>query len=100
MQSATQLLDSLGTQEEAVLTFNASNMTLAVHSNESYPRKPKARSRTGGHLFLSSNVQIPANNGAILNIAHIIKNVMSLATEAELAAVYIMAREPWQEKQC
>eukprot|EP00956_Cyclotella_meneghiniana_P010702 scaffold14979_cov93-Cyclotella_meneghiniana.AAC.1 len=35
----------------------------------------------------------PPNNGAILNIAHIIKNVMSSATEAELAALYIMARE-------
>ena len=33
------------------------------------------------------------NNGAILNIAHIIKHVMSSATEAELAALYIMARE-------
>ena len=35
----------------------------------------------------------PPNNGAILNIAHIIKNVMSSATEAELGALYIMARE-------
>ena len=32
-------------------------------------------------------------NGAVLNIAHIIKNVMSSATEAELAGLYIMARE-------
>jgi hypothetical protein len=28
-----------------------------------------------------------------LNIAHIIKDIMSLATEAELAALYIMAQE-------
>lgn len=35
----------------------------------------------------------PPNNGAILNIAHIIKHVMSSATEAELAALYIMAKE-------
>ena len=93
MRSAKQLLDYLGTQEEAELTFNASNMILAVHSNASYLSEPKARSRAGGHFFLSSDTQIPANNGAILNIAYIIKNVMSSATEAELAALYIMARE-------
>ena len=40
-----------------------------------------------------SDTNIPGNNGAILNIAHIIKHVMSSATEAELAALYIMARE-------
>ena len=88
MQSVTQLLDYLGTQEEEVPTFNASNMILTVSSDASYLSKPKARSSTGGHYILSSNTQIPANNGAILNIAHIIKNVMSLGTEAELAALY------------
>ncbi len=36
---------------------------------------------------------ISPNNGAVLNIAHIIKHVMSSATEAELAGLYIMARE-------
>ena len=35
----------------------------------------------------------PTNNGAILNIAHIFKHDMSSATKAELAALYIMARE-------
>ena len=42
---------------------------------------------------MSNNAEIPPNNGAILNIAHIIKNVMTSATEAELVALYIMARE-------
>ncbi len=36
---------------------------------------------------------IPPNNRAVLNIAHVIKQVMSSATEAELAGLYIMARE-------
>jgi hypothetical protein len=45
----------------------------------------------GGHFFLSSNTTVPPNNEAILNIAHIIKNVMSSATKAELAGLYIMA---------
>ncbi len=93
MLHTQQLLDYLASQEEAVLTYNASNMILAVHSNASYLSEPKARSCAGGHFFLSSDTTIPANNGAVLNIAHIIKHVMSSASKAKLAALYIMARE-------
>jgi hypothetical protein len=93
LKYTTQFLDYIATQEEAVLTFSASNMKLAVHSDASYLSKPKARSRAGGHFFLSNDSTIPPNNGVIFNIAHIIRHVMSSATEAELAALYIMARE-------
>jgi hypothetical protein len=68
-------------------------MKLAAHSDASYLSQPKARSRAGGHFFLSSSAEIPPNNGAILNITHIIKHVMASATEAELAALYIVTRE-------
>ena len=93
MNQTLQLLDYLASQEEAVITYNASEMILAAHSDASYLSEPQARSRAGGHFFLSSNAEIPPNNGAVLNIAHIIKHVMSSATEAELGALYIMARE-------
>ena len=93
MRQNQQLLDYIETREEAVLTFNASDMKLAAPSNASYPRKPKSCSRAGGHFFLLSDSTIPQNNEAVLNIAHIIKHVISLATEAELAELYIMARE-------
>jgi hypothetical protein len=93
MQQTLQLLDYLATQEDTVLSYHASIMLLAVHSNASYLSKPKAQSQAGGHFFLSSNTTVPPNNGAILNIAHIIKNVMSLVTEAELAGLYIMVRK-------
>jgi hypothetical protein len=83
----------LATQEDAVFSYHASDMVLAVHSNASYLSEPEARSRVGGHFFLSSDTTIPPKNGAVLNIAHIIKNVMSSATEAELAGLYIMTRE-------
>ena len=36
---------------------------------------------------------MPGNNGAVVNIAHIIKHVMTSTTEAELVALYIMAGE-------
>jgi len=93
MKQTRQLLDYLATQEEAFLTYNASDKKLAVHSDASYLSVPKARSQAGGHSFLSSDTTVPGNNGAVLNIAHIIKHVMTSATEAELAALYIMARE-------
>jgi hypothetical protein len=93
MRQTLQLFDYLATQEDAILSYHASDMVLAVHSNASYLSKPKAQSRVGGHFFLSSNTTVPPNNGAVLNIAHIIKNVMSLATKAELAGLYIMASE-------
>ena len=93
MKQTKQLLDYLASQEEAIITYNSSDMILGVHSDASYLSEPKARSRAGGHFFLSNNSNIPPNNGAILNIAHIIKHVMTSATEAELAGLYIMARE-------
>ncbi len=42
MLHTQQLLDYLASQEEAVLTYNTSNMILAVHSNASYLSEPKA----------------------------------------------------------
>jgi len=78
-------------QEDAVLSYHTSNMVLAVHSDASNLSKPKARSRAGGHFFLFRDIIVPLNNGAVLNITHIIKNAMSLATEAKLAGLYIMA---------
>jgi hypothetical protein len=93
MNNTLQLLDYLATQEDAILTYHASDMILAAHSDASYLSEPKARSRAGSHFFFSSNADIPPNNGAILNIAHIIKHVMASATEAELAALFITARE-------
>jgi hypothetical protein len=53
----------------------------------------KHAAEPGDIFFLSSDTTIPPNNGAALNIAHIIKNIMSSATEAELAGLYIMARK-------
>ena len=93
MRQNQQLLDYLVTQEEAIVTYNASNMKLVAHSDASYLSVPKLQSCAGGHFFLSSNSPIPPANGSILNIAHIIKHVMTSATEAELATLYIMARE-------
>ena len=65
----------------------------AVHNDASYLSEPQACNRAGSHFFLSNEATIPANNDAMLNFAHIIKHVMTSATGAELATLYIM---PWE----
>ena len=72
MQKVKHFLDYEASQEEVILTYKESVMILAIHSNASYLSEPKARSRSGGHLFMSSNSEDPMNNGAVLNIAQII----------------------------
>jgi len=42
MKQTKQLLDHVATQEEAVLSYHASDIKLAVHSDASYLSKPKA----------------------------------------------------------
>ena len=42
---------------------------------------------------MSDGARVPDNKDAVLNIAHVTKHDMSSATEAELVALYIMARE-------
>ena len=92
MQKCLQFLDYAASQEEAILTYRASDMKLAIHSDASYLSEPKARSRAGGHMFMAGSEEIPINNGAVLNISQIIKAVMSSAAEAELGALFINAK--------
>ena len=91
MTRCKQFLDYAATHQDAILTYKSSNMVLVVHSDASYLSKPKAQSQAGGHFFLSSDTENSINNGAVLNIAQLIKAVMSSAAEAELSALYINA---------
>ena len=92
MQDCLQFLDYAASQDEAIVTYRASDMKLAIHSDASYLSEPKARSRAGGHMFMAGSEKIPINNGAVLNISQIIKAVMSSAAEAELGALFINAK--------
>eukprot|EP00804_Cyclotella_cryptica_P024318 CCRYP_015306-RA/>CCRYP_015306-RA protein AED:0.36 eAED:0.36 QI:0/-1/0/1/-1/1/1/0/360 len=88
-----QFLDYALSHPNAGVAYRASDMILAAHSDASNLSKTNARSRAGGHFFLSKNDHYPNNNGAVLTIAQIIKAVMSSAAEAELGVLYINARE-------
>ena len=68
-------------------------MVLAVTSDTSYVSESKARSWAGEKNFMSKDVSFPPNNGAVLNIAQIIKTIMSLEAEAEIGTMYVNARE-------
>ena len=94
MLKTKRFMDYAASHPDAILTYRRSNMILGIHSDASYLSEPQARSRAGGHFFLSDNTAIPpSNNGAVHSIAKIIKSVMSSAAEAELGALYINARE-------
>ena len=74
-------------------------MILAAHSDAGFNNESKARSCAEAHIFLSKNDPKPEWNGAILTISLIIKFVMSSATEAELGALYITAKEMFPIRQ-
>ena len=93
MKKVKQFLDYAVTHQDAIITYRASDMVIAVHSDASYLSETKARSQAGGHFFLSENDEYPSNNGAVLTIAQIIKAVMSSAAEADIGALCINSRE-------
>ncbi len=79
-------------QEDPILTYHASNMVLAIHSDASYLSEPKSCSHAEGHMFMTRKDNIPFKNGTVLTILQIIQAVMSSAAEAELGALFINAK--------
>jgi hypothetical protein len=58
MKKIKQSLDYRSINPDAVVTYHASNMVLARHSNALYLSKINAQSRAKGHFFMSSNVEL------------------------------------------
>jgi hypothetical protein len=89
MRKCKLFLDCMATEPEMILTYHASDMVLAVHSDASYLSETGSRSRVGGHFFMAGHDDIPKNNGAVLNISGILKHVVSSASEAEIGGLFI-----------
>jgi hypothetical protein len=89
-QAATnQLLDYLGTHPDAAIRYHASDMILHIHSDASYLSVSNARSRLGGLFFLGNkSPEQDTLNGSILNVAAVIKNVVTSAAESEVGACF------------
>ena len=68
LENVDQSLDYAASQEDAIITHHASDMVIAIHSDASYLSEPKARSRAGAHFFMSSDRQMPPNNGLVLTL--------------------------------
>ena len=92
-KAVKQLLEYVATYPADGVTYRASTMTLAAHSDASFLTKSGSRSRAGAHIFLTDDDPIPRSNGPVLTMSQIIKFVMASAAEAELAALYLTARE-------
>ena len=99
-KAATKLLNHAATHPDAVVRFTASDMVLHVHSDASYLSESEARSRAAGFFCLSSNKDVtPPNaepaplNGPVHILCKIINNVMSSATEAEVAGLFLNGQD-------
>jgi hypothetical protein len=93
MKKIIQFFKYASTNPNAVVTYHASNMVLARHSNALYLSESNAQSRAGGNFFISSDVELPPNNSAVSTILQIIKAVMTLAAEAKVGALFINCHE-------
>jgi hypothetical protein len=100
-KAVVQLLDYAATHPDATIRYHASDMVLYDHSDASYLSEPKARSRVGGHLFLSQRptdptkapINQPRQNGPIHTVCQILRNVMASAAEAEVGALFVNAQD-------
>ena len=86
------LLDYLVTYPDDGITYRASDMILSGHSDTDYLNVSQARSRIVSHIVLSEDVPVPLHKGPVLTIAQIIKNVMSISSEAELEGLFTIAK--------
>ena len=97
-QRLTQLLNYAATHPDATIRYRASDMILYAHSDASYLSEPKARSRVGGHFFLSNKPTSdekpnPTLNGPVHTVSSIVRHVLSSAGEAEVGALYFNCKD-------
>jgi hypothetical protein len=92
-QAVDLLLDYVATYPYANIVYQASNMILCAHANAGSLNKTDSPNRAGAHVYLSEDDPFPQFNGAILSITQIIKFIMALAAESELAVLFTIAQE-------
>eukprot|EP00956_Cyclotella_meneghiniana_P018821 scaffold31709_cov41-Cyclotella_meneghiniana.AAC.11 len=96
LKKCKQFLDYMATHPDATIRYHASDMILNVHSNASYLSAKDSKSRVSGYFFMGSlprDRQPIKLNGAISIICSILKFVASSAAEAELGALFLIAKE-------
>ena len=92
-RACQQFLNYCASHPDGAIRYQASNMILKLHSDSSYLNAVGARSRQGGHLYLGNKSKPDILNGAVLNLAAIMKMVLSSAAEAEFGALFHNTKE-------
>ena len=99
MAAVQRFLQYAANHSNACITYHASNMQLAIHSDASFNGEPKGRSRAGGFFSLGP-IEYNGNpnqhqriNGPIDVVCRTMPTVCASAAEAEYAAMYINAQQ-------
>ena len=92
-RACQQFLDYCASHPDGTIRYQASDMILKLHSDSSYLNAVGACSRQGGHLYLGNKSEPDILNGAVLNLAAIMKMVLSSAAEAEFGALFHNTKE-------
>ena len=66
MDKAKYFLDYAASHPDAILSYSASDMVIASHSDASYLNKPKERSRAGGNFFHVGQLSEPSKQWSSL----------------------------------
>jgi hypothetical protein len=98
-EATIYFLNYAASNPDAEIIFRASDMILQIDSDAAYLVCPKARSRAGGYHYIG-NEDKKLFNGPVLVLAKVIKNVMSSAAEAEVAALFMNAQEAIPIRHC
>ena len=91
--SLDYVLNYLHNYPNANLVFYASDMMLQVESDASYISEPQATSRAGGTFYLGKRTDMFVNSPIDQTSVRIDAAVVSTASEAEYAAIFINARK-------
>ena len=92
-RACQQFLDYCASHPDGAIRYQASDMILKLHSDSSYLNAVGARSRQGGHLYLGNKSEPDILNGAVLNLAAIMKMVLSSAAEAKFGTLFHNTKE-------
>ena len=93
-EKAEHFLNYVAMHPNTSFKFYKSDMILKIHSNTSYLSEQQGRSRTGRHIYLGNRDDTTnPPNGPILNTMGILANVMSAASESEVAPLITNMKE-------
>ena len=92
-RACQQFLDCCASHPDGSIHYYASDMILKLHSDSSYLNAVGARSRQGGHLYLGNKFDPDILNGTVLNLAAIMKMVLSSTAKAEFGALFHNTKE-------